>query len=66
MIAKGPEKILQLFEERNVLLKWTIDEYDFDEMIQKRDLMHKNVIQARKDLAIENKIDMLINFYKSL
>lgn len=68
IIACSPFKLADMLERENVLIRWSIDEYDFDVLRQcrKRKDYRENVKKARQKFAIDVKIDELRVFYDSL
>ena len=66
IIAGSLNRFLELFEKEKVLLRWSMEEYDFEKMRYERDNLRKNVTAAREKLGIDNNINELIEFYDSL
>lgn len=66
IIAASPVKFARYFEKKGVLLRWTIEEYDFEELKSRRDELKNNVVIVREKLRIGQKIDDLISFYNKL
>ncbi len=66
IVAAGPIKLAEYFEEKGVLLKKTIEEYDFEELRNRKKELKANVSTVRKAMQIENHIDELLEFYKAL
>ena len=66
IIAGWPVKLSKYFEKEKVLLNWTIEEYDFDLLLRRRNELRQNVVYLKEKLRVGNKIDELIRFYNSL
>lgn len=66
IIAAAPIKVLEVFEKEKVVLKRTIEEYDFDEMRKLKEELRKNVEKAHEKYVMKNKIGKLINFYHAV
>lgn len=66
IIAAFPEKFIEYFEAKRVLINWTIEEYDFDYLRKVKGIMRENVKKIQDELKISNNIDRLINFYQSI
>lgn len=66
IISATPEKLAHLFEEKGLLIRWTIEDYDFDELKRRRGEMRESVKKNRDSLCIENQIQYLLDFYKKV
>lgn len=66
IIGKTPVKIVDELAEHEFVLKWTIEEYDFDKLRLIRRAMKQNILQNRDCFSIEYNIKRLIEFYRSL
>lgn len=66
IIAATPVRFSQEFEKEGVLLNWTIEEYDFDELRRRREELKNKVVAVRKKWSIGRKIEELISFYNAL
>ena len=65
-IGATPVKLVEELEQRGVLLKWTIEEYDFEKLRQLKAEMKEKVLVAREEFRVKNQIERLIHFYDSL
>lgn len=65
-IGATPEKLTKELEKSGFLLRWTIDEYDFDELKRRKKEMRDIVIQNREYWMIKNRIFDLINYYEQI
>ena len=45
---------------------WTMEEYNFEELMRRRDELRDNVVVAQRKMCINKKIDDLIEFYNLL
>lgn len=66
IIGAIPSESTKMFEEEGICIRWTIEEYDFDELRLRRDEMKARVRERRLRWHIDNHIDELIDFYHSL
>ena len=66
IIASFPLKLANYFEENGVLLNWTIEEIDFEQLRKRKVELKKNVEKFRERLRIRFRILELIEFYNSL
>lgn len=66
IISAVPVKFIKYFEEEGVLLRWTMEEYNFEELMRRRDELRDNVVVAQRKMCINKKIDDLIEFYNLL
>lgn len=66
IIASIPTKFLELFEKEEVVLKRTVEEYDFDEMRKLKKELRKNVEKAHEKYEMKKMIGKLINFYRTI
>lgn len=66
IIALTPVKFSEEFEKKDVLIRWGMDNYDFQELMKIKNEMKKNVLYEREYWNIKNKIKELIQFYCSL
>ena len=68
IIAATPTKLVEMLEKENVLLKWTIEQYDFEKLreLKRKGTYRENVKKAKSKFSIHVKIDELIEFYESL
>lgn len=66
IIAAFPLKLANYFEANGVLLNWTIEEIDFEQLRKRKVELKKNVEKFRERLRIRFRILELIEFYNSL
>lgn len=66
IIGTIPLVFTEYLESLGVLLRWGLDEYDFEYLVRNRNRLKENVIKAKKLLNIDNHIDRLIYFYDTL
>ncbi len=66
IIAAYPVKFAEYFEKKNVLLNWTLEEFDFEQLICRRKELKQNAIQVKKQLSVGKQIEKLIGFYNML
>lgn len=66
IIASTPTIFLKAFEQEGVVLKRTIEEYNFDEMREMKKKLQRNCQSAHDKFAIKNNIDKLIKFYRTI
>lgn len=65
IIAASPIEFSHFFEERGILLNWTIEDYEFNILYQKKQELKEKVLVERQKLKISNHIYELIDFYHS-
>lgn len=63
IIAPMPVKQIEEIEEKQMLLRWTLEEFDFDFLKKEKKRMKENVKKNRRYFMIENHIQELIDFY---
>lgn len=63
IIAATSLRQVQFFKERNVILDWTIEDYDFNELRRRKQELKENVLIEREKLKISNHIEELIDLY---
>ncbi len=66
MIGVLSDELTKLFAENGICIRWTIEEYDFDELRSRKDEMKARVREQRLRWHIDNHIDELLDFYQSL
>ena len=66
IIAEGLVKFDTMFRKEHVLLEWTIDQYDFEYLKEKRHSFQNDILTAKQKFHIKNHIKELIDFYNSL
>lgn len=66
MIGVLSDELTKLLEQSGICIRWTIEEYDFDELRARRDELKERVREQRLQWHIDNHIDKLIDFYRSL
>ena len=66
IVAAFPVLYVKYLEEKGVLINWTIEEFDFEQLRKKRQEMKERVKAVRKEWQIKFKIVELIAFYESL
>ena len=66
IIAASSIKMVDFLKRRNVLIEWTISQYDFDELRKRKNELKQNVLKERTKLCMKNHIDELIDFYNML
>lgn len=66
VISAVPVKLCQIFKENGVLLEWALEDFDFEELKNRRTEMREKVKNIREELRISNHINKLIEFYDSL
>ncbi len=66
IIAPFPVKFADCFEKNGVLLNWTIDKFDFEQLRKRKVELKKNVKEFREQLRMKYRIHDLIDFYNSL
>ena len=65
-IAAAPILFAKFFEEKEVLIPWTIEEYDFDELRNRKKEYTQRVMKVQMELQIKRHIYKLEEFYDSL
>lgn len=65
-IAAAPILFAKFFEEKEVLIPWTIEEYDFDELRNRKKEYTQRVMKVQMELQINRHIYKLEEFYDSL
>ena len=66
IISASPVKLSKYFENKGVCLRWTIEEYDFEQMLSRREELKTKAIMLQNKLQISKHIYKLIDFYSSL
>lgn len=66
MIGATPEKLISDFSKKGMILKWTIEEYDFEELRKRRKELRANVIENRGYWMIDNRISDLTDYYRKV
>jgi hypothetical protein len=66
IIAALPVKYADFFEQKKVLIKWYIDEYDFEALKLRRNEMKRNVVKVQEELRMGNHINELIKLYETI
>lgn len=66
MIGAIPEKQTLDFEKMGMILRWTIEEFDFEEMRRRRKELHANLLENRAYWMIQNHISDLADYYKTV
>ncbi len=66
IVARLPLKLAEFLEQKDVLINWQVEEYDFDYLMREKESMKKKVIEKREELKIGNHINELWEFYESL
>lgn len=66
MIGATPEKQTLDFEKTGMILRWTIEEFDFKELKRRRKDMRSSVIENRNYWMIENRISDLTDYYRKV
>lgn len=66
IIAPFPVKFADYFEKKGVLLNWTIDKFDFDQLRKRKVELKKKVNEFREQLRMKYRIHDLIDFYNTL
>lgn len=65
VIAANPVQLVQLLKKKGVVLDWTIEEYDFDEMRRRRKELKKWVQKIHHELQMRQHTGELLDFYNS-
>lgn len=66
IIAALPLKFVEFLEKEEVLINWMNGQYDFQYLLDMREILHKNVMEVREKLKIGKQIKNLIEFYDTL
>lgn len=66
IIAVHSEKLLDALSEHGVVLRWTLDEIDFDYLKEHRDELKAKVRAERDYWLMDNRIKELIDFYNQV
>lgn len=66
IIAPAPTKFVEYFKGNGVLIDWTLEEFDFEELRRRKAEFYDNVVRLREELRVKNHIHKLIDFYNSL
>lgn len=66
IIAAAPLMFVDFFEKEEVLINWTVEEFNFELLIQMRDKLHKKVVEVKKKLQIDRHIGELTELYNSI
>lgn len=66
IIAALPLKFAEFLEKEGVLINWMNRQYDFQYLLDMREILHKNVMEVREKLKIGKQIKNLIEFYDTL
>ena len=62
IIACVPVKLADEFEKREMLIKWAIEDYDFDELRRRKRKMKENVFRNRHLFSMDEHIGELVDF----
>lgn len=65
IIAASPIKLVEFLKEKGVLINWTIEDYDFEELRRKKKELKEKVFVERQKLQIRNHIQELIDLYNT-
>ncbi len=63
IIAACPQKLMSFLEMKGVVLKWTLEEYDFDAMRNRKEELKRRVVEEHYGLQMRQHIHELIHFY---
>ncbi len=63
IIAACPQKLMQFLGTKDVVLNWTVEEYDFEEIKNRRRELKKNVVREHYGLQMRQHINELTNLY---
>lgn len=66
IIASAPLKTVDFYEEKGVLLRWNIEDFDFKVLRERRKELSNKVLKVREELRIDNNINQLIEFYEKV
>lgn len=66
MIGAVPVKQTQDLEKTGIILRWTIEELDFDELRRRRKELRDNLLENRAYWMIQNHISDLTDYYKTV
>lgn len=66
IIAVNPIQLVKFLQRKGVVLDWTIEEYNFDEMRSRRKELKERVKNAHYGLQMSQHIDELLQFYVSV
>lgn len=66
IIAAEPVELVKEFEAKEMLIRWTLEEYDYDELRQRKRKMKESVKKNRDSFMMKNQIKRLIDFYAEL
>lgn len=66
IIAAMPTKFVKLFEGEGVLLNWSIEQIDFEELRIRREELKQAIPRMREKYSISKKVCELVAFYDSL
>lgn len=66
IVAAHSRKQIDFFEKIGVVLDWTIEDYDFDELRRRKKELKEKVILEREKLRMSNQIHKLVDLFDSI
>ena len=66
IIAANPIQLIKFLKTKSVVLEWTIEDYDFDEMRVRRKELKEGVKNAHYELQVRQHVGELLDFYTSV
>ena len=66
IIAVWPVRLTEEIEKRGGILRWTIDDYDFDELRRRKTELREEMLRSREYWMIDNRISDLTDYYEQV
>ncbi len=66
IIAANPIQLVNFLQTKGVVLAWTIEEYNFDEMRARKNELKEKVKNVHYELQMRQHIDELLDFYVAI
>lgn len=66
IIAISPVRLTEEIEKRGGILRWTIDDYDFDELRRRKTELREEMLRSRDYWMIDNRISELTDYYEQV
>lgn len=66
IIAATPVRLTEEIEKHGGILRWTIDDYDFDELRRRKTELREAILRSREYWMIDNRISDLTDYYEQV
>lgn len=66
IIGISPVRITEEIEKHGGILRWTIDDYDFDELRKRKKELREEIIRSRVYWLMDNRISELTDYYEMI